>query len=134
VRGGIRYARGKKLRRPFVKADGARSTDNAPPRHASRPYSSRLRSLTLRGGKITPAAAKLLLRGLAVACPKLEQLRVLPEALCGLSDEDMPLLVELSELKVGLCDDGLIGGGGRTKSVCLKYISAEIITDLTPDT
>lgn len=59
----------------------------------------RLKSLTLRGGKLAPASAALLLRGLAVACPVLEELHVLPEALCGLGDEEMPLLVALRSLK-----------------------------------
>lgn len=54
----------------------------------------------LRGGRFTPAAAGLLLHGLAAACPHLEELVLLPEALCGLGDAEMPLLAELPRLKV----------------------------------
>ena len=68
---------------------------------ARTPAYSRLRSLTLRGGKFSPSDVALLLRGLAVACPALEELRVLPEALCGLGDDEMPLVAALAGLKVG---------------------------------
>lgn len=60
----------------------------------------RLRGLTLRGGVLTPAAAQLLLRALAAACPLLEELRILPEAVCGLGDDEVALLAELTGLRV----------------------------------
>jgi hypothetical protein len=53
----------------------------------------------------------LLLRGLAVACPALEELRVLPEALCGLGDDEMPLLAAMKGLRVGE------GAGERVRAV-----------------
>lgn len=61
---------------------------------------NQLRSLTLSGGTFKPAAAEQLLKGLAVACPHLEELRVLPEARCGLGDQEVPLLGKLTGLKV----------------------------------
>lgn len=59
-----------------------------------------LRSLTLSGGTFTSAAAEQLLQGLALACPHLEELHVLPNARCGLGDQEVPLLGKLNGLKV----------------------------------
>eukprot|EP00879_Flechtneria_rotunda_P024277 GHRR01025729.1.p1 GENE.GHRR01025729.1~~GHRR01025729.1.p1 ORF type:complete len:467 (+),score=150.86 GHRR01025729.1:1156-2556(+) len=61
---------------------------------------SNLRSLTLSGGTFAPAAAARLLQGLALACPQLEELHVLPEPTCGLGDDEVPLLGALKRLKV----------------------------------
>jgi hypothetical protein len=61
---------------------------------------NRLRSLTLSGGSFTQAAAQRLLQGLVMACPQLEELHVLPEARCGLGDDEMELLGQLQHLQV----------------------------------
>uniref|UniRef100_A0A383VIH7 F-box domain-containing protein n=1 Tax=Tetradesmus obliquus TaxID=3088 RepID=A0A383VIH7_TETOB len=61
---------------------------------------SRLRSLTLSGGSFTQAAAQRLLQGLVLAIPQLEELHVLPEACCGLGDDEVTLLSQLQRLKV----------------------------------
>lgn len=61
---------------------------------------SRLRSLTLSGGSFTQAAAQRLLQGLVMAIPQLEELHVLPEACCGLGDDEVTLLSQLQRLKV----------------------------------
>jgi len=61
---------------------------------------SRLRSLTLSGGKFTSEAVERLLQALALACPQLEQLRVLPQATCGLGDNQVSLMCQLQSLKV----------------------------------
>ena len=60
----------------------------------------RLRSLTLSGGNFSGLAAQRLLRGLAIACPHLEELHVLPLPRSGLGDEEVPLINELTGLKV----------------------------------
>lgn len=49
-------------------------------------------------------AAQRLLKGLAIACPHLEELHVLPLPRSGLGDEEVPLLNKLTGLKVGVCD------------------------------
>ncbi|WIA18363.1 hypothetical protein OEZ85_009828 [Tetradesmus obliquus] len=61
---------------------------------------SRLRSLTLSGGSFTQAAAQRLLQGLVMAIPQLEELHVLPEACCGLGDDEVTLLSQLQRLNV----------------------------------
>jgi hypothetical protein len=63
---------------------------------------NRLRSLTLSGGTFTQPAGQRLLQGLVMACPQLEELHVLPEARCGLGDDDVQLLGQLQRLKVKL--------------------------------
>ncbi|GBF87465.1 hypothetical protein Rsub_00176 [Raphidocelis subcapitata] len=90
----------------------------------------RLRSLTLRGGKFTAAAARLLLGGLAVACPVLEELRVLPEALCGLGDEEMPLLVELAGLKRLEFQAYRLTGAGLLKLTALPQLEELSVSGL----
>jgi hypothetical protein len=87
----------------------------------------RLRSLTLSGGNFSGVAAQRLLKGLAVACPQLEELHVLPLARSGLGDDEVPFINELTGLKVcgrldsgracmvdmgGGCGMGNKGGGG----------------------
>jgi hypothetical protein len=59
-----------------------------------------LRSLTLSGGTFAPSAAEALLRALAAACPGLEELRLLPEARCGIGDAEVALLGRLRCLRV----------------------------------
>jgi hypothetical protein len=61
---------------------------------------NRLRSLKLSGGTFTQAAGQRLLQGLVLACPQLEELHVLPEARCGLGDDEVKLLGQLQQLKV----------------------------------
>eukprot|EP00882_Tetradesmus_deserticola_P003943 GHRQ01004169.1.p1 GENE.GHRQ01004169.1~~GHRQ01004169.1.p1 ORF type:complete len:540 (+),score=233.07 GHRQ01004169.1:193-1812(+) len=48
----------------------------------------------------TQAAGQRLLQGLLQACPQLEELHVLPEARCGLGDDEVQLLGRLQRLKV----------------------------------
>jgi hypothetical protein len=52
------------------------------------------------GGLFSAAAAERLLRCLAHACPLLEELRLLPQPTCGLGDDQVHLLLQLSRLKV----------------------------------
>lgn len=52
------------------------------------------------GGVFTVASAERLLRCLAVACPLLEELHVLPEPTCGLGDDQVDHLLALTALKV----------------------------------
>lgn len=52
------------------------------------------------GGLFTVASAERLLRCLAVACPLLEELHVLPEPTCGLGDDQVDHLLALTALKV----------------------------------
>lgn len=61
---------------------------------------NKLRSLTLSGGAFSPAAAEQLLQGLAVACPQLQELHILPGPSSGLGDQEVPLLGKLTGLKV----------------------------------
>jgi hypothetical protein len=126
----VRAARPRRRRRrpksARTRAAGRREARLIPPPVPPGPRRRRrLRCLTLRGGKFTPAAAALLLRGLAVACPALEELHLLPDALCGLGDDEMPLLVALSGLKVGAPGGGVrassSGGGVRAlPAPCLR--------------
>ncbi|KIY95418.1 hypothetical protein MNEG_12543 [Monoraphidium neglectum] len=81
-----------------------------------------LRSLTLRGGTFAPADMALLLRGLAVACPALEELRVLPEALCGLGDDEMPLLAAMKGLRVIEFQAYRLTGAGLLKLTSLPQL------------
>jgi hypothetical protein len=53
------------------------------------------------GGVFTAASAERLLRCLALACPLLEELHVLPEPTCGLGDDQVEHLLALKALKVG---------------------------------
>lgn len=53
------------------------------------------------GGVFTAAAAERLLCCLALACPLLEELHVLPEPTCGLGDDQVDHLLALTGLKVG---------------------------------
>jgi hypothetical protein len=50
----------------------------------------------------TAASAERLLRCLALACPQLEELHVLPEPTCGLGDDQVEHLLALTAVKV--CD------------------------------
>lgn len=52
------------------------------------------------GGVFTAASAERLLRCLALACPQLEELHVLPEPTCGLGDDQVEHLLALTALKV----------------------------------
>lgn len=54
------------------------------------------------GGVFTAASAERLLRCLALACPQLEELHVLPEPTCGLGDDQVEHLLALTAVKV--CD------------------------------
>jgi hypothetical protein len=60
---------------------------------------SGLRSIAVRGGSLPPAAAAALLRALAAACPHLESIVLLPDALGGLGDSEMPLLAAMGGLR-----------------------------------
>lgn len=51
----------------------------------------------------TVASAERLLRCLALACPLLEELHVLPEPTCGLGDDQVDHLLALPALKVCVC-------------------------------
>lgn len=53
------------------------------------------------GGVFTAASAERLLHCLALACPLLEELHVLPEPTCGLGDDQVEHLLALKALKVG---------------------------------
>lgn len=59
-------------------------------------------SLTLTGGTFRPPTGSLLLGALAAACPQLEELRLLPEALCGLGDAEVDTLLQLRGLQARL--------------------------------
>lgn len=78
---------------------------------------SELRSLTLSGGKFSDAMVARLLTGLAYACPRLEELRVLPDAVCGLGNDEVPFLVQLKSLKVR----HMTAGWRRGCSQCRGY-------------
>lgn len=52
------------------------------------------------GGIFTAASAERLLQCLALACPLLEELHVLPEPTCGLGDDQVDHLLALTALKV----------------------------------